>query len=115
MSVPLDERVMKSKELRPFYHIFVKGLIPRLLYDENGNRLPGADIPALLIKAKMQGVPRIALYCGKSDYLAVDHNKAFLSLCESERVFAELFLSEGTHDHHFWDAAVLQAAKRLFP
>ena len=116
MPVPIDERVLKMKDLRALYQVFNKGLMPRLLFDKNEKLLPDVDLLKLMDKAKVQGVsmPRIGLFCGDCDYLAIDQTKAFFSHCESEGISAELFLSEGSHTPDYWNSAILKAVEWLF-
>ena len=115
LSIPEDERLLKSKDLRPLYQIFVKGEMSRLLLDKNGNLHPSVDLFKLLSQAKSQGsIPRMGLYCGESDWLAIEQTKAFFGHCQEEEIQSELFISEGSHNSDYWNHAILEAVEWIF-
>jgi len=116
LPVELDERVFKSREQRLIYQIFEKELIPRLFYDKDGKLLPHADLVRLMDNpGNKNSLPRIGLYCGDRDYLALNQNTAFFEHCKTCGVPAELYITDGGHNPEYWNVALLEAVNRLFP
>ena len=116
MPVPFDERVLKAKDLRALYQVFNKKLMPKLLFDKEGNLHSHVDLTKLMSvgSAKVKGsMPRVGLYCGDCDYLAIDQTKAFFEHCEDEGVAAEMFVSEGSHNAEYWNPVIFEAAEWL--
>lgn len=108
-SLPVDERALKSRELRPLVKLFSEKVMPQLMRDASGNVFPDADIRPLYAKAAACGAPRFALWYGDKDYLSIDQSRHFFHQCELHGIKAKTYITPGAHNISYWQYTVNQA------
>jgi S-formylglutathione hydrolase FrmB len=99
--IPADERIKKSRELRPLHKLFGERLMPRLLLDESGAARPDTDIDTLLTVRQGQA-PRLAFYCGQTDYLSLNQTHILAEKAVARGLKAEIYLTPGSHNAAYW-------------
>lgn len=109
----LDERVMKSRLLRPLAKLFREQVMGRLLLDADRNIIPEADILGLL-NSNASSLPRLALFCGTEDYLSLNQTEEFAARCLEHHLDITTMYNSGTHDLRYWLDVVTDAIKWLF-
>jgi S-formylglutathione hydrolase FrmB len=96
-----DERIKKSRKLRPLHKLFGERLMPKLLLDDSGDVRPDADLDALLATSHGQG-PRLAFYCGEADYLSLNQTHVLAEKARGHGLKTEIYLNAGSHTTQYW-------------
>lgn len=106
--LPLDERALKDRTIRPFIKILGEKVMNRLMLDAHGQLRPEADIESLLAR-NAPNRPRFNFMCGDRDYLSLAQTENMAAVCQRYGLDVSTEFSPGLHNLDYWFRAVKNA------